>query len=253
MFIDQNYIVIATPMYGGMCYANYMVGIVQTASLLRENGYKVGISVIGNESLITRARNSLVHNFLQTDAKYLLFIDADIGFSYKDVEKLIGAKKQLICGVYPKKGIDWERLNKLAAQRVPNLEHYAAKYVVDPVDNKPIKGTDTIVEIRHGGTGFMLIERAVFEVLAPHVKEYRISTDKRGDEFIQPLTKNFFDLSIQHGEEGPYLLSEDYYFCDLWRAHGGKVYADLSINLTHMGTYEYNGNIQIGGLNYGSL
>ena len=36
-----------------------------------------------NESLVTRARNALVWEFLQSDATHLMFIDSDIGFRRK--------------------------------------------------------------------------------------------------------------------------------------------------------------------------
>lgn len=204
---------------------------------------------IGNESLITRARNELVRLFLETDAEYFVFIDADIGFNGDHVLKLIDSDKDVICGLYPKKFVDWARVNNASSMGLKNLENYAASYVVDPVqlndENKNL--SSHIVEIDHGGTGFMLIKRKVFDFLSPHVKQYRMSTLKDANGDMAPLTKEFFALDIV----GPnnYLLSEDYFFCSLWKTHGGKVFADLSIDLIHTGTYEYRGNIAIGGAN----
>ena len=60
-----------------------------------------------NESLITRARNLLTHNFLNSQASHLFFIDSDIKFSANDVLSMISADKDVICGVYPKKEINW--------------------------------------------------------------------------------------------------------------------------------------------------
>jgi hypothetical protein len=120
---------------------------------------------------------------------------------------------------------------------------------VDPVDVRDSDAllTSSIVEIEHGGTGFMLIKRGVFEQLSPLVKEYRVSTLKNAKGDMLPLTKEYFSLDIVG--EHKYLLSEDYFFCNLWRNNGGKVYADLSIELVHTGTYEYRGNLLIGGAN----
>lgn len=248
---NQNSVFIATPMYGGMCAAPYTVGMLDTISVLHANDYKVNYSFICNESLITRARNTLVDKFLcESDAEYFLFIDADIGFRGHDVLRLIKADRDVICGLYPKKVVDWDRINVAAKQGLTNLQDYAASYVVNPVDldqshDDPLQSS--IVEIKHGGTGFMMIKRGAFEKLSPYVKEYRISTIKDAKGEMPKLTKEFFALEVV-GEDN-YLLSEDYFFCDLWKSHGGKIYADLDIQLSHFGSYEYKGNIYVGGSN----
>lgn len=252
--IDEKKIFIATPMYGGVCAAPYIVGLLDTVDYLSSLGYVVNYYFLGNESLITRARNTLADLFFnESDAKYFLFIDADIGFKGKDVLKLIESNKEFICGLYPKKVIDWNRLSVIAKQGVSNLEDYAASYVVNPVDindshDEVLK--DMVVEVNHAGTGFMLIQRSVFEKLSPFVKEYRFSTIKNNDGEMPKLVKEFFALDIVG--EHKYLLSEDYFFCNLWRQHGGKVYADLSVRLSHFGSYEYKGDLFVGGANPGN-
>lgn len=236
---------IATPMYGGACFAPYVRGLLDATSALHNHGYSVIFRAIGNESLISRARNELVRQFLLTDAEYMLFVDADIGFDGEDVLKLIKSDKELICGLYPKKFIDWKRLNVLAKQGYTELQNYAASYVVNCLDPNTYNSVidNPIVEIKHGGTGFMLIKRSVFIELAPFVKAYRVSTFT--DDF--PYVKEFFSTKIEDGTD--YFMSEDYYFCDLWRQHGGKVYADLSIKLTHIGTHLFAGDLFLGGVN----
>ena len=86
----------------------------------------------------------------------------------------------------------------------------------------------------------MMIKRGVFEKLAPHVPEYRISTQKVNGEYVKPLTSEFFGLSI---DDSGCMLSEDYHFCELWRKHGGKVHANPFIKLQHVGTYIFGGDI----------
>ena len=239
---------VATPMYGGACFAPYVTGMLDTLETLANNNYTLMFSAIANESLITRARNELVRQFLTTDAEYLLFIDADIKFLGGDVLKLLQADKDIICGLYPKKVVDWERVDIAAKQGLTNLKDYASSYVVNPlVKNLDEVIESPVIEIKHGGTGFMLIKRHVFDVLAPHVKEYVVSTILKRDGAVVPKTKEFFATHIE--AETDYFMSEDYYFCTLWKKHGGKVYADLSINLSHMGTYEYSGNLIRGGCN----
>ena len=57
-------ILIGTPCYGGMITEGYMISIINLMSRLREMDIPVAIKTIGNESLITRARNSIVAEFL---------------------------------------------------------------------------------------------------------------------------------------------------------------------------------------------
>lgn len=240
---------VATPMYGGACFAPYVTGMLDTLETLANNNYTLMFSAIANESLITRARNELTRQFLTTNAEYLLFIDADIKFLGQDVLKLLQADKDIVCGLYPKKVVDWERVDIAAKQGLTNLKDYASTYVVNTAPYKEDEKipSNFVIEIKHGGTGFMLIKRHVFEMLAPHVKEYVVSTIPRRDGMESPRTKEFFTTKIE--ESTDYLMSEDYFFCDLWRRHGGKIHADLSINLSHMGAYEYSGNLILGGCN----
>jgi hypothetical protein len=243
--INEKSFVIATPMYGGVCHVQYVAGLLDTVNICVSEGYKVYFLAVGNDSLITRARNELVHKFLASEANYLIFVDADIGFKAKDILKLIDSRKDVICGLYPKKMIDWNAVELAAANGHKNLKNYAASYVINKLHD--FEERENIIEIKHGGTGFMLIKRSVFESLAPFVKQYRTSTIKNKHGETPHLVKEFFATSIT--DEDNYHLSEDYWFCELWRKYGGKVFADLSIELTHSGTHEFHGNVKVAGLN----
>ncbi len=226
-----------------------MVSVLDTLDKLKDKGIVLYFNELCNESLITRARNKLVHNFLQSPAEYLLFIDSDIVFNGDEVIKLLSHKKDIMCGLYPKKVIDWDVVKKAAIGGETNLHEYAAEYVVNFTEQPSFVDENSIVEIRHAGTGFMCIHRSVFEKLSDKVSSYREATlqtsnapeaEARSLERY-PFIKEFFALKIT---EGGLYLSEDYYFCDLWRSHGGKIYADLSIRLRHMGTHVFSGNLQ---------
>jgi hypothetical protein len=69
------HLVIGTPMYGGMCCSEYTQSLLQLQSDMERNGHKMTCVFLGNESLIQRARNTVAHHFLQTDASHLLCID----------------------------------------------------------------------------------------------------------------------------------------------------------------------------------
>ena len=231
---------VATPMYGGMCTGNYVAGLLGTINKMKSVGVPVYWAQITNESLITRARNELARLFLEKGMDYLMFIDADISFDGTAVAQLMAADRDITCGIYPKKEVDWKQINKAAKLGKDNLQDYGGAFVFNMTGQVQESDTDGVIEVRHGGTGFMLIKRQVFLDLMPHVPTYRVSTHKENGEYIKPLTHEFFATSI---DDTGALLSEDYHFCDLWRKHGGKIYANPFIKLEHVGTYTYTGDL----------
>ena len=97
---------VATPMYGGQCVGLYMKACLDLQAICVRYGMEVRFSFLFNESLITRARNYLVDEFLRSGFTHLLFIDSDILFNPEDVLALLGLDKDVIGGPYPKKSIN---------------------------------------------------------------------------------------------------------------------------------------------------
>lgn len=235
-------VMIATPMYGGMCTGAYVQGLLFTVAKMREAGVNVAWCQITNESLITRARNELARVFLASDHDYLMFIDADIGFDGDSILQLMAADKDVACGIYPKKEVNWDSVKRAVDAGKSDIEQYAGAFVFNMIGNADAETDETgCFQVRHGGTGFMLIKRGVFEYLAPYVPTYRVAsfTDEQGN-YVKPLTYEFFATSI---DKTGALLSEDYHFCELVREHGGEIWANPFIRLTHTGTYTYDGDI----------
>ena len=154
---------IATPMYGGQCFGFYTQALLSLNNLLRDHKIDSMISFMFNESLITRARNALTHTFLKSDCTHLFFIDADIKFNPQDVLSMLLADKDIICGIYPKKEINWENVRNAANHGVAHdkLRYYTGSFVVNLVgytDQVTVQH-DKPCEIWNGGTGFMMIKR----------------------------------------------------------------------------------------------
>jgi hypothetical protein len=198
-----------------------------------------------NESLITRARNALAHNFLKTDCTHLMFIDADIRFNPGDIPPMVDADKEIICGIYPKKEINWQSV-KDAVERgvaVDQLKHHTGSFVVNLVEYSP---TVTVpinqpVEIWNGGTGFMLIKREVLEKLSTSMPTYVNDVTFLDGTIKQDRIVEYFACGIEQGTER--LLSEDYYFCIKCRERDIKVYAAPWAVLGHFGTYLFEGGL----------
>lgn len=239
----MNKVFICTPMYGGQCFGFYTQSLLQLNNLFRDNNISSMMSFMFNESLITRARNALAHQFLKTDCTHLFFIDADIRFNAADVLPMLAADKDIICGIYPKKEINWQGVKNAldAGVDVDSLKHHTGSFVVNLVG---YSGSVTVpinepVEIWNGGTGFMIIKREVFEKLADTVPAYTNDVNDLAGNLKAEEIKEYFATSIEPGTNR--LLSEDYHFCRIWREAGGQIFAAPWAHLSHIGSYVFEG------------
>jgi hypothetical protein len=237
----------ATPMYGGMCTGTYTAALMQTHMAFSKAGVQLYYTYMMNESLITRARNSLAYDFLASQATHLMFVDADIGFKPEDIIEMVKRDVDICCGLYPKKEIHWQRVADAVGKGVPadQLKDHTGTFVVNLVGNErqEVK-INELMEIQNGGTGFMLIKREVFEALADKVPEYNNDMYLAVDTERKPrIIKEFFATSIDPDSNNR-LLSEDYHFCKLARQHGFKIHAAPWVQLSHTGTYIFSGALQ---------
>jgi len=244
--VDNVKVFIATPMYGGQCTGFYMQSILQLQQTLSMRGYQVALSMMFNESLITRGRNALAHQFLKTDFTHLLFIDADIRFDPEQVALLFEADKDVICGIYPKKEINWHSVEQAVKAGVPTdqLKHHTGSWVINLVNYQATVDVpqNEPLEVWAGGTGMMLIKREVFEKMKEWVPSY-LNDVVDLHNTMQPRERiaEYFATSIEPGTER--LLSEDYHFCRVWRENGGQIYAAPWMDLGHVGTYVFEGRL----------
>jgi hypothetical protein len=247
-------IFIGTPCYGGMITADYFKSCMQLVALAASKKIELQFGTIGNESLITRARNTLVQLFMDGDYTHLLFIDADIAFNPESVIRMIEFNKDVVTGVYPRKTIDWikvkKRLKENPEMSEDELLAASLQYNLNVKNPDRIEMQKGFIEVMDGATGFMLIKRNVFERMATAYPELKFIPDQHinqshDKEFDYHQTSNwnytFFDTTIE--PETKRYLSEDYAFCRLWQNMGGKIYADIMSGMTHYGNYAFRGNV----------
>jgi hypothetical protein len=119
--LRKNKLFVATPMYGGMSHGLYVKSCLDLQTVMMRYGIEVKFSFLFNESLITRARNYLVDEFLRTDFTHMLFIDSDIHFDPNDIVALMALDKDVVGGPYPKKSMNWGNI-AYAARTHPELD-----------------------------------------------------------------------------------------------------------------------------------
>ena len=80
-FLKTTKVHICMPCYGGMLTESTFMSFIKWSNTARQLGIDWTMETMTNESLITRARNTLTAKFLtNTESTHLFFVDADIGW-----------------------------------------------------------------------------------------------------------------------------------------------------------------------------
>lgn len=244
-------ILIATPCYSGQCYTGYTISLMKTYAYFRQfRNIRLLHRFINYDACIARARNNFVgYTLADPSITHLFFVDDDMRWEPEDLVRLLKHNKPIVGGALPKKKYIWERLRTPRMREIimdDNLskEEFKKKIKAGIVDYAAGVTANTsmiggLVEAKKIGTGFLLIQRFALEKLCEAYPERRILTTVPEIPLkVKDHVYSFFDQETKNGE----YLSEGYCFCRLWEAIGGKVYADLTINLDHHGSEDYEGN-----------
>ena len=215
-FLRTTRVHIAMPCYGGMLTESTFMSFIKWANTARQLGIDWTLETMVNESLISRARNTLTAKFLDMpDATHLFFVDADIGWEPWHLLVLLNRNVDVIGGLYPMKTMP-------------------IKWVVNGFDGAE-EGPDGLQEVSKAGTGFLLMKKHVFEKMNAHpaVKQYKndIGLDPKYDKYL----KTYFDTAVRQNR----YYSEDWTFCENWRDLGGRIWVDKRVLLRHSGSYVF--------------
>ena len=255
--LRKKSVFVATPMYGGLCYGFFTNSLIQLHLRAASFGIQCQFSSIMNESLICRARNYLVDEFLRSNFTHMMFIDADVEFNPDDIFMMLNVcdeEKGIVCGAYPKKNISYEKVvnvvNKgLVDENPAMLEQFVGDFVLNPVPPKDGKAHKEIkinepLAVMEGGTGFMLIHRSVFERLADAHPEWEYTPDHIRSEHFDGSRKIHAYFQDLIDPDSNRWLSEDYFFCQEARKIGIETWLLPWIKLNHLGTYRFVGNLE---------
>src|SRR5580700_5510463 len=240
---NQVNLVIATPCFGGQISVLYAASLFKLQQTIRRySGLTLKVLFKDGDALITRARASLLSQFLDDEsATHLLFLDADIGFEPDQVLRLLQSGADMCAAIYPIKRIEWDKVKKTIESARPNPAAAALKYVFEVDDPNAVTARAGFVRVHYAGTGFFMIRRQALERMCAHYPQLRYKRDHSID--AATASENRFALfECMIAEDGTY-LSEDFAFCKRWTDMGGEIWADLDSKLHHVGPMTFRGDL----------
>lgn len=245
---------IATPMYGGACAGMFARSIADLSAICAQNGIPLQMYFLFNESLITRARNYCVDEFMRSDAQHLMFIDSDIGFNPHDVIAMMALQAQeeenynIIGGPYPKKCISWEKIkmavDKGIADEDPNvLEKFVGDYVFNPKSTQQSIQIGEPCEVLEIGTGFMMVAKSAMQKFIDSYPQYMYKPDHVRTEQFDGSREIMMAFQAEIDPKSKRYLSEDYWFCQKAQDIGLKTWFCPWMKMQHVGTYIFGGSL----------
>lgn len=249
---------VAFPAYSCMLQKDFATSLFSLQAACIRNRVACTIDSIGNESLVHRARNILTARFMKNErATHLVFIDADIAFNPESIFKLVNAQKPIISGVYAKKGIQWDRMQRRVDEwcnkhgKSPSdltsqqLLEFGLDYNINIDPEKETRLENGVAPVLDTATGFLVIQRHVIEQMYSYYKDtLSCVNDIPSSGQIIPEYVAIFDCMID--PKSRRYLSEDYAFSRRWQnmdPENNKIYADLSIPLGHIGSHQFVGSL----------
>lgn len=206
------HVMVGTPAYGGMVHLDYVRSLF---GFLR-SGIGFESVAIGNESLITRARNTILAGFhRRREFSHLLFLDADVHLSGEALAQMLAADVPVIGAPVALKRVNPD------GSRIWNIGR-----------SKGSRGR--LVKVEHIGTAALILSRDAVEALVQdaiaHNRTYARPATTQGD----PDTAVHYDVFQVGVHEGEY-LSEDYWVCRRLATLGFDIFIDPSVVTTHNG------------------
>lgn len=207
-------VLIGTPAHDGRVDVWYCNSLVQTIRESIQRGIYVQPIYTSYDSLVQRARNSLVKIALEQGFDDLFFIDSDVEWNPEWFFSILNAPEPVVGAALVKK------------------DDVREGYTVKITDrNLKYNNLGTLIEVDGVGTGFMKVSKFALEKLWEISPKY---TDDNGT-----INSMVFDVIVENGE----LISEDYVVCKKWKDLGYKVWIDPTITCNHIGVKKFSGNL----------
>jgi hypothetical protein len=207
------HLLIGTPAYGGQVHVDYLNSVLA----MQQAGLPFSLMTIGNESLITRARNTILAAFHErAEYSHLLFIDGDVQIAAADVQQMVDMGKDVIGAAVSLKGRNPD------GTRIFNLGRCMG-------EDGPLYRVERV------GTAVFMLSRKAVDALVDAARAqggvYERGLTTRGEDTAK-LHYDVFRTGVVKNE----YLSEDYWVCHELRRLGFGIYIDPRIVTRHNGT-----------------
>ena len=212
---SPHHILIGTPAYAGMVHLDYLASI----SDYFRAGLNFSLATIGNESLITRARNAILSKFHEDPQfSHLLFLDGDVFLSASGLLRLLSHEVDVVGAAVALKGFN------ARGEKMFNVGYcLGEKGALQEIDRI---GTAALLMSRKAVTDLVSDARAAGRAYGP--------PPSRG----APTARIHYDV-FQVGVIGGDYLSEDYWVCHRLRQLGHRIYLDPEVTTRHQGITEF--------------
>ncbi|WP_028603912.1 hypothetical protein [Ottowia thiooxydans] len=211
--MSETHIMIGTPAYAGMMHMDFVHSLLD----YQKAGIRFALATLGNESLITRARNTILSMFHhRTDLTHLLFLDADVSLSAASLQMMLSEQRDVIGAPVALKGRNAE------GARIFNIGRVVGE-----------SGPTLLVD-RIGTAALMLSRQAVTALVEDAIAQGRVyqrMKTLRGDGG-SAIHYDVFGVGVHEGE----YLSEDFWACMTLRRLGFDICVLPDIVTHHHGT-----------------
>ena len=205
---------VGTPAYGGMIHSD----VVNALLHYQARRIDFALMTIGNESLITRARNTIISEFeVRTEFTHLLFLDADVLLPAEGLQRMLASGCDVIGAAVALKGRNPDGSRVFNVGRL--LGESGMYYQID----------------RIGTAALLLSRRAVSALIAEARADGRVysrGNSVRGNELRAAIQYDVFRVGVVDDE----YLSEDFWVCRQLRRLGFAIHLDPTILTRHSGT-----------------
>jgi hypothetical protein len=250
----QNYsLCIASAFYEVKAFAPQIPCLLEIQRVMQEMNIPLHYFQLCGDSYPCRAKNSLVHKFLQSDYTHLMIIDSDETWEAEGFLRLIRASIagfEIVAGLYPCKN-NWEFYGGC-----PRIDEEGAIYGTEIDDMR-------LVELTVAPGGFIIYSRNAFErtrpildsYIAPETGEYvlecfKVNLEIEGLKRHTPEELEKYDreklielvLANQTGGRQGSRIGEDVYFMTRYRRMGGQIWCEPNMTMGHFGIKEWTGN-----------
>jgi hypothetical protein len=154
----------------GLVHEMWMMSLL--SFIARSPGkYQIRPAGVTTGPLLSRARNTLVESFLESEDDYMLFTDTDMVFAIEDVDALVASDAPIAGGLYftaAPSGLQAPWCTALVPSEDGSA--YVPLVLPEPTPEDESFTTPDPIEVSCVGMGLTLIKREVLEALAPAKK-----------------------------------------------------------------------------------